>query len=142
MNPPSTLREILQAEITWLEEMAGQLNGLDDLKLGVAEDKEYPPHKCHAIGVLMAKKVLEVTLSARTKDEQIALMRHYVLEFGQTMSRNARLSNSLADNDPRKEEVDDEGARPASWYPPSTASSVTSQPSPHSIYRQVLLRTQ
>src|SRR5262249_50242268 len=39
----------------------------------------------------------------------IALMRHYVLEFGQEMSRKAKLSNSLADDDPQKVEVDEEG---------------------------------
>ena len=33
-------------------------------------------------------------------------MRHYVLEYGQSASRNAKLSNSLSDDDPRKEEVD------------------------------------
>ena len=124
MNPPSTLRELLQAEITSLEEAAGELKGLAELKLSVAEDKESPPHnaeglrqkarehKCHAIGVLMAKKVLEVALNARTKEEQIALMQHYVLDFGQDMSRNARLANSLPDDDPRKEEVDDTPAPP------------------------------
>jgi hypothetical protein len=118
---PLTLREILQAEIASLGELAGQLKGLSEMKLSVANDVECPPehperfrqkameHNKQAIGALMAKQTLEVVLAARTEAEQIALMQHYVLEFGQEMSRKAKLSDSLADDDPQKQEVDDSG---------------------------------
>src|SRR5215813_4697061 len=121
MNKPIKLQEILQAKITSFEEAAGQLKGLAELKQRIAEDTEYPPHnadalrqkarehKRDAIGALIAKKTLEVVLAAKTQKEQIALMRHYVLEFGQEMSRKAKLSNSLADDDPQKWEVDEDG---------------------------------
>src|SRR5206468_1946637 len=85
-------------------------------------------HKRHAIGALMAKQVLEVALSARTKEEQIAVMRHYVLEFGQAMSRNAQLSNSLTANDPRKEEVDSEGCQAS--FVVSTLNGILSDAAP------------
>jgi hypothetical protein len=123
MNRPNKLQEILQAKITSLEELAGQLKGLAELKQSIADDKECPSehperfreraleHKRHAIGALMAKKTLEIVLAAKTKEEQMALMRHYVLEFGQDMSRKAKLSNSLADDDPQKEEVDNAGCQ-------------------------------
>src|SRR5262249_17927072 len=122
MNRPVTLQEILQAKITSLEEMAGQLKGLSKLKRNIVDDAENPPehperfrqkameHKRDAFAALAAKYILEeVVLAARTKAEQIALMRHYVLEFGQEMRRKAKLSNSLADDDPQKWEVDEDG---------------------------------
>ena len=121
MNRPVTLQEILQAKITSLEEMAGQLKGLSELKRNIA-DAENPPehperfrqkameHRRDAFAALAAKYILEeLVLTARTKAEQIALMRHYVLEFGQEMRRKAELSNSLADDDPQKWEVDEDG---------------------------------
>jgi|ERR1700730_3541916 hypothetical protein len=144
MNRPISLREILQAKIVSLEETAGQLKGLSELKQSVAEDEEYPPHnaeglrekarehKRHAIGVLVAKGTLEVILGARTKEEQINLMRHYVLEFGQAMSRNARLSNSLPDDDPRKEEVDSEGCQAS--FVVSTLNGILSDVVPEPPY--------
>jgi hypothetical protein len=139
MNRPSTLRELLQAKITSLDEAAGELKGLAELKLSLAEDKDPPhnaeslrqhahEHKRHAIGVLMAKKTLEVVLNASTKEEQIALMQHYVLEFGQVMSRNARLSNSLPDDDPRKEEIDDQGCEAS--FVVSTLNDILSDVAP------------
>jgi hypothetical protein len=124
MNRQVTLQEILQAKITSLEEMAGQLKGLSELKGSIADDAEDSPehperfrqkakameHKRDAFATLAAKYILEeVVLVARTKAEQIALMRHYVLEFGQEMRRKAKLSNSLADDDPQKWEVDEDG---------------------------------
>jgi hypothetical protein len=121
MNEPITLHEILQAKITSFEETVGQLKGLAELKQSIADDKECPPehperfrqkareHKRDAIGLLQAKNVLEIALAAKTKKEQIAVLRHYVLDFGQAASRQAKLSNSLADDDPRKAEADDEG---------------------------------
>jgi hypothetical protein len=45
----------------------------------------------------------------KLKAQHIALMQHYVLEFGQSMSRNAKLSNSLPEGDPQKEEIDNHG---------------------------------
>ena len=122
MNRPVTLQEILQAKITSLEEMAGQLKDLSELKRNIADDAENLPehperfrqkameHKRDAFAALAAKYILEeVVVAARTKAEQIALMRHYVLEFGQEMRRKAKLSNSLADDDPQKWEVDEDG---------------------------------
>ena len=121
MNRPVTLQEILQAKITSLEETAGQLKGLSELKRNIA-DAENPPehperfrqkpmeHRRDAFAALAAKYILEeLVLAARTKAEQIALMRHYVLEFSQEMRRKAELSNSLADDDPQKWEVDEDG---------------------------------
>jgi hypothetical protein len=121
MNEPTTLQEILQVKITSFEETVSELKGLAELKQGIADDKECPPqdpegfrqkareHKRDAIGLLMAKQILEIALAEKTKKEQIAVLRHYVLDFGQAASRQARLSNSLADDDPQKAEVDDEG---------------------------------
>ena|SRR6516165_6745037 len=121
MNRPVTLQEILQAKITSLEEMACQLKGLSELKGSIADDAQNSldpeqfrqkamEHKRDAFAALAAKYILEeVVLAARTKAEQIALMRHYVLEFGQEMRRKAKLSNSLADDDPQKWEVDEDG---------------------------------
>ena len=121
MNRPVTLQEILQAKITSLEEMAGQLKGLSELKGSIADDAQNSldpeqfrqkamEHKRDAFAALAAKYILEeVVVAARTKAEQIALMRHYVLEFGQEMRRKAKLSNSLADDDPQKWEVDEDG---------------------------------
>jgi hypothetical protein len=115
------MRSILEAKIAELNELAGQLKGLSEMKQGVAEDTEYPPHnaeqlrqtalkhKRDAIAALTAAQTLKVVLGARTKAEQITLMQHYVLEFGQSVSRNAKLSNNLADDDPQKEEVDRSG---------------------------------
>jgi hypothetical protein len=115
MNRPVTLQEILHAKITSLEEMADQLKGLSQLKGSIADDAENSleqperfrqkamEHKRDAFAVLAAKYILEeVVLAARTKAEQIGLMRHYVLEFGQEMRRKAKLSNSLAEDDPQK----------------------------------------
>jgi hypothetical protein len=39
-----TMRDILEAKIASLEELAGQLKGLSELKQSVADDQEYPPH--------------------------------------------------------------------------------------------------
>jgi hypothetical protein len=85
-------------------------------------EDEYPPedperfrqkareHKRDAIAALTASSTLKAVLNhGRTRKDQIRLMQHYVLEFGQAQSRNARLSNSLADDDPRKEKVDQDG---------------------------------
>jgi hypothetical protein len=82
--------------------------------------------------VLVAKGTLEVILGARTKEQQINLMRHYVLEFGQAMSRNARLSNSLRDDDPRKEEVDSEGCQAS--FVVSTLNGILSDVVPEPPY--------
>jgi hypothetical protein len=49
MNRPISLREILQAKIVSLEETAGQLKGLSELKQSVAEDEEYPPHNAEGL---------------------------------------------------------------------------------------------
>ena len=38
-----SLRAILEAKIASLEEVAGQLKGLAELKQGIAEDTECPP---------------------------------------------------------------------------------------------------
>src|SRR5215510_7378543 len=43
MNRPVTLQEILQAKITSLEEMVGQLKGLSELKRSIADDAENSP---------------------------------------------------------------------------------------------------
>src|SRR5262249_23135367 len=43
MNRPVTLQEILQAKITSLEEMAGQLKGLSKLESNIVDDAENPP---------------------------------------------------------------------------------------------------
>jgi hypothetical protein len=44
MAQPISLREILAANITSLEEAAGQLKGLSEFKQRIAEDAECPPH--------------------------------------------------------------------------------------------------
>jgi hypothetical protein len=108
MNRPVTLQEILQAKITSLEEMAGGRRKSAGASRAVpAKAME---HRRDAFAALAAKYILEeLVLAARTKAEQIALMRHYVLEFGQEMRRKAELSNSLADDDPQKWEVDEDG---------------------------------
>jgi uncharacterized protein (DUF885 family) len=122
MNRPVTLQEILQAKITSLEEMADQLKGLSQLKGSIADDAENSleqperfrqkamEHKRDAFAALAAKYILEEVVLAARK-EQIALMRHYVLEFGQEMRRKAKLSNSLADDDPQEWEIDEDGVQ-------------------------------
>jgi hypothetical protein len=117
------MRQILEAEIAALEELAGQLKGLSEMKQRLAEDKEYPPHNAvqlrqkarkhrgEAIGVLTAVHTIKVAAAAATQAEQVALLRHYVLEFGQAASRKAKQSNSLEDDDPRKEDLDEEGTQ-------------------------------
>lgn len=119
--PSTDLQDLLRAKIASLEESAGQLKGLAEMKQRIAEDVEAPPenperfrrkaseHKRDAIAALTAANALKAALDRRTKAEQIAVMRHYVLEFGQSASRCAKLSNSLADDDPRKKEIDDDG---------------------------------
>ena len=94
------MRDILEAKIASLEERAGQLKGLSEFKQRIAEDTEAPPenpesfrrkaleHKRDAFAALTAANTLKVILDQRTKKEQIALMRHYVLEFGQSASRD------------------------------------------------------
>ena len=115
------LKDILEAKIASLEEMAGQLKGFSELKQSIAEDAKWAPenpelfrqkareHKRDAIAALTAANTLKAILDQRTKAEQIALMRHYVLEFRQSASQNAKLSNSLADDDAQKAKVDDSG---------------------------------
>ncbi len=44
-----TMRDIIEAKIASLEELAGQLKGLSNLKQGVADDQEYPPHNAEAL---------------------------------------------------------------------------------------------
>lgn len=115
------IRDILEAKMAALEESAGQLKALAEMQQRIAEDTEAPPknsekfrqkaleHKQGAIAALTAANTLKVVLTRRTKAQQIAVMRHYVLEFGQGQSRNARVANSLDDNDPQKEEVEQSG---------------------------------
>ena len=79
MNRPVTLQEILQAKITSLEEMAGQLKGLSELKGSIADDAQNSldpeqfrqkamEHKRDAFAALAAKYILEeLVLAARTK---------------------------------------------------------------------------
>jgi len=140
MNRPVTLQEILQAKITSLEEMAGQLKGLSELKGSIADDAQNSldpeqfrqkamEHKRDAFAALAAKYILEeVVVAARTKAEQIALMRHYVLEFGQEMRRKAKLSDSLADGDPQKWEIDEDGFQAS--FVVSTLNSILSDVAP------------
>jgi hypothetical protein len=120
--PSIDMRGILEAQIAWLEETAGQYKRLSEMKQGIAEDTQYPrrngvlfaenpekftrEHKQHAVAALTTAAALKAVLDGGTKAEQIALMQRYVLEFGQSRSRNARLSNSLSDDDPHKEKVD------------------------------------
>jgi hypothetical protein len=115
------MRDILETKIASLEETAGKLKALSEMKQRIAEDVECPPEdpekfrqkalkdKHEAVAALTAAHTLKVILAARTKREQIALMRHYVLEFGQSASRHAKASNSLADDDPQKGEIDQSG---------------------------------
>jgi hypothetical protein len=90
------------------------------MKQWIAED-EYPPptdlaqiqitalDKQNTIAVLTAVHTLKVILAAKTEQEQIALMQHYVLEFGQDATRSAELRNSLSDDDPQKGAIDQRG---------------------------------
>ena len=90
-------------------------------------------HKRHAIASLTAANTLKAVLEhAKTDAERIALMRHYVLEFGQAASRNVKLSNSLADDDPRKEKVDQDGV--SATFAVSTLNSILSDIAPAQAY--------
>ena len=122
MNRPISLREILQAKVTSLEELAGQLKSLSEFKQSIAEDREYPPHnadelqkkarehKRDGMAAVMAFLTLKAVLDhGKTEAQQISLMQHYVLEFGQSMSRNVKLSNSLPEDDPEQEKIDQDG---------------------------------
>jgi len=115
------MRELLEAKIASLEETASQMKGLSDMTQRIAQD-EYPSpndpvqfqrraleDRQNAIAVLTAAHTLKVILAARTKKEQIALMQHYVLEFGQDATRSAKLSHGLSDKDPQKDEIDQRG---------------------------------
>ena len=115
------LQDLLRARIAELEDTAGQLKDLAELKQGIAEDVEVPPEdperfqqkasedKRDAIAGLTAANTLKVVLDQRTKATQIAMLRHYVLDFDKAMNRSAKLSSSLADGDPRKKDADDDG---------------------------------
>jgi hypothetical protein len=63
-------------------------------------------HKRHAIAVLTAANTLKAVLAERTEAEQVSLMRHYILEFGPWVSRNAKLRNSLPEDDLRQQKLD------------------------------------
>ena len=143
------MRDILEAEIASLEELAGQLKGLSEMKPRIA-DAEYPPknpesfrrkaleHNRDAIAALTAAHTLKIILAARTKTEQIALMRHYVLEFGQQASRDAKLSKSLADDDPLKAKIDDSVS--SSTFVVSTLNGILSDIAPAPAYVSQALR--
>jgi len=118
--PSADLQAILQARITALEEHARTLKALSETKQRLADSlkpSEHPErtrqkaleHKKEALATLQAVAVLKVVVDTRTRAKQIAVMRHYVLEYGQSASRNAKLSNTLADDDPRKEDAEDDG---------------------------------
>ena len=138
------MRDILEAKIASLEELAGQLKGLSEMKQRIAEDAEYPPknpesfwqkaleHKRDAIAAITAAHTLKIILAARTKTEQIALMRHYVLEFGQQASRDAKLSKSLAYEDPLKAKTDDSVS--SSTFVVSTLNGILSDIAPAPAY--------
>jgi hypothetical protein len=137
--PSSDLREILQAKIAELEEHARTLKALSETKqrfadsLKPSENRERMrqkalEHKQEALATLHAVQVLKVVLGTRTKAEQIAVMRHYVLEYGQSASRNARLSNSLADDDARKEEAEEAGL--AATFVQSVLNSILTEVAP------------
>jgi hypothetical protein len=114
------------------------------MKQGIAEDTQYPrrngvlfaenpekftrEHKQHAVAALTTAAALKAVLDGGTKAEQIALMQRYVLEFGQSRSRNARLSNSLSDDDPHKEKVDQDLVSATFVVSISTAFSMISRP--------------
>jgi hypothetical protein len=93
------------------------------MKQRIAEDRENPPHNREGLhrkaleheqngrAAFLATATLKAVLSTgRTKADQIALMRHYVLEFSQSASRNARAANRLEDDDPQKGKIDQKGA--------------------------------
>jgi hypothetical protein len=118
--PSADLQAILQARITALEEHARTLKALSETKQRLADSPKPPEnpertrqkaleHKKEALATLQAAHVLKVVVDARTRAKQIAVMRHYVLEYGQSASRNAKLSNTLADDDPRKEDAEENG---------------------------------
>jgi len=138
------MREILEAKIASLEETASQLKGMSDMKQWIAED-EYSPQKepgqlqrraledrQNAIAVLTAAHTLKVILAAKTKNEQIALMQHYVLEFGQDATRSAKLSHSLNDNDPQKGEMDQRGV--ADGFVVSVLNGILAEVAPQGRY--------
>jgi hypothetical protein len=114
------------------------------MKQRIAEDTEYPPHnlkemrqralehKHDAMAAFTGVAALKAILGARTKAEQIALMRHYVLEFGQSASRNAKLSSSLADDDPEKEKADQSGL--SGTFVVSLLNSILSEVAPAPAY--------
>jgi hypothetical protein len=118
---PTDLEAIIQAKIATLEEEAGKLKALSELKLRIADD-EHPPkkpekfretaleHKQDAIAVLTAVQTLKFVLSQRrTKAKQIAILKRYVQEFSESASLNAIRANGLADDDPQKAEVEQNG---------------------------------
>jgi hypothetical protein len=118
--PSADLRAILLARIAALEEHARTLKALSETKQQLADSQKQSEksertrqialeHKKEALATLQAAQVLKVIVDKRTRAEQIAVMRHYVLEYGQSAVRNARLNDSLADGDPRKEDADDDG---------------------------------
>jgi len=137
--PSADLREVLQARIAALEDHARTLKALSETKQRLADSlkpSENPErtrqkalqHKREALATLQAVQVLKVVLGKRMKAEQIAVMRHYVLEYGQSASRNAKLSNSLADDDPRKEEAEEDGL--AATFVQSVLNSILSDIAP------------
>src|SRR5262245_21717501 len=85
----SLMRAILEAKIALLEDLAGKLKGLSEMKQRIADEVDYPPknpenfrqyaleHKQDAIAALTAAHTLKAVLAERTKAKQIALMRHY-----------------------------------------------------------------
>lgn len=134
--PFADLRAIVQARIATLEEHARTLKALSETKQRLADSlkprTENPErtrqialeHKKEALATLQAAQVLKVVVDKRTRAAQIAVMRHYVLEYGQSAIRNARLSNSLADDDPRKEVAEDDGL--AATFVQSVLNSILS----------------
>jgi hypothetical protein len=142
--PSADLREILRAKIAALEDRARTLKALSEMKERVADSltqSENPDrfqqkalaHKQEALATLQAAEVLKFVVGVKTKTEQIAVMRHYVLEYGQSASRNARLSNSLADDDPRKEDAEEDGL--AATFVQSVLNSILSDVAPEPLGR-------
>jgi hypothetical protein len=137
------MREILEAKIASLEEMASQLKGLLEMKQRIAED-EYPSKepvqfekralkdKQNAVAALTAAHTLRIILAAKTEKEQIALMQHYVLEFGQDATCSAKLSHGLSDSDPRKGEMDQRVV--ANGFVVSVLNDVLSEVAPQGRY--------
>ncbi len=140
--PSADLRKVLQAKIDLFEETAGKCKALAGMKRRLTEDKTTSPEfrektlqkaledDQQGYAAMLAATVLGAILDGKSKTEQIARMRQYVLEYSKYASRFAKAFSTLADDYPQKQEVEQDGL--AAAYVVAVLNSILSDIGPSS----------